>query len=467
MTAATADDAARSLVARIESVPFSRWHLKPRILVGSATFFDAFDALTIAFVLPVLVSVWHITPAETGFLISSSYVGQFLGALLFGWLAERYGRVPCIAGSMALMSVMAVGCALSPNFTALFVFHFIQGIGIGGEIPIAAVYINELSKGQGRGRYFLLYELTFPLGLMMTGQAGTVIVPQLGWQVMFWIGAVAGAVIALAVVRLPESPRWLIAKGRLEEAERVVWRMEKSAAKRQPPPGAWADSKTGAEESRTETESKAVAPKDPDASWRELFSSRYLGRTLVVWVLWGTTYFIANTLNNWLPTLYRTVYELPLHDALRAATLTNVAQVLVVLACALCIDRVGRRGWALASFVAVFVSTASLWVLGAADVTSVIVLATITYGIMGAMAALLVLYTPEIYPTRIRARGTGLATIWLRLASALGPSLLGLLVPRLGVAAIFLVFSGVAVVGAAAASRMIETRQRSLEDIAP
>ena len=79
---------APSLLGRLERLPFSRWHLRARLIVGSATFFDAFDALSLAFVLPVLVRLWHITPAEIGWLIAIGYLGQFVGALLFGSLAN-------------------------------------------------------------------------------------------------------------------------------------------------------------------------------------------------------------------------------------------------------------------------------------------------------------------------------------------------------------------------------------------
>src|SRR5438132_13436629 len=90
-----------ALIARLESVPFSKWHLRPRIIVGSATFFDAFDALSLAFVLPVLVGLWHLSPAQVGMLIAIGYVGQFLGALVFGSLAESTGRIRSAAGAVA------------------------------------------------------------------------------------------------------------------------------------------------------------------------------------------------------------------------------------------------------------------------------------------------------------------------------------------------------------------------------
>src|SRR5258706_14910541 len=108
-----------SLLARLESVPFSRWHAKARIVVGSATFFDAFNALSLAFALPVLIRLWHISSAEIGALISVSYVGQLASALLFSWMAEKIGRGRSGTAAVALMAVMNVGWPLAGKFAAL------------------------------------------------------------------------------------------------------------------------------------------------------------------------------------------------------------------------------------------------------------------------------------------------------------------------------------------------------------
>jgi len=211
---------ADALLEQLEKAPIARWQTKARIIVGSATFFDAFDALSLAFALPVLINAWHITPRETGLLISSSYAGQFIGALIFSTIAEKFGRIRGAASATALMSIMSVGCALSRNFPELFAFRFIQGIGVGGEMPVAAAYISELSKAHGRGRFFLLYELIFPIGLMATGQIGAWVVPAFGWQSIFWIAGIPGLVITLLILTLPESPRWLISKADIQERGR-------------------------------------------------------------------------------------------------------------------------------------------------------------------------------------------------------------------------------------------------------
>jgi putative MFS transporter len=445
-----------SLITRLESVPFCRWHLRARVVVGSATFFDAFDALSLAFVLPVLVRQWSITPTQIGWLIATGYLGQFVGALVFGALAERYGRIRSAAGATAIMSVMSLACAATGDFWSLLFCRLVQGIGVGGEMPVAAAYINELSKARGRGRFFLLYEMIFPVGLMATGQIGAFLVPRLGWEVMFLIGGIPGLIITGLLLRLPESPRWLISRGRLMEAEGVIAELEASTTDReqnvQSQPPAPVASRTAAR---------------PGSRWSELLSSVYRGRTAVVWVLWTSAYFVTNGLNNWMPTLYNQVYQLDLQQALRAGTLTNVAQVIILLGCAFLIDRIGRRRWTVVCFIAGAALLAALGLFASESVTAVIVLVTLSYGIIGSINAVLYLYTPEIYPTRMRAIGTGSATCWLRLASAAGPLLVGYMVAAGGTSSVFLMFAAAGVIGALAARGMLETRNRRLEDIAP
>jgi putative MFS transporter len=439
------------LIARLERVPFSRWHAKARIIVGSATFFDAFNALSLAFALPVLIRLWHITPAQSGLLISSSYVGQLFGALLFSWLAERFGRIRSAAAATALMSVVSLGCAAAGSFPALLAYRMIQGIGVGGEMPVAAAYISELSKARGRGKFFMLYEMIFPIGLMATSQTGAWVVPAFGWRAMFLIGGIPGLIVTWLLLRLPESPRWLISKGRIREAEFIVKQIE-----------AWSQTEPHAVEP-VQTRVESVPRR---GRWSEVLGSAFRGRTVVVWILWAAAYFVTNSLNNWMPSLYNTIYHLSLQQSLRAASLTNVAQVLVLLACAFCIDRIGRRNWTISCFV---IGAAGLAILGfgrAENVLSVMILGTFSYAIVGSINAVLYLYTPEIYPTRIRAIGTGLATSWLRLASAVGPAIVGVMVGVGGIGSVFLMFAAASIVGAFAAVYMIETRARRLEEIA-
>jgi putative MFS transporter len=439
----------------MENVPFTRWHAKCRIVMGSATFFDAFSALSLAFALPVLTGLWHLSPRQNGVLIAAAYVGQLAGAFLFTGLAEKFGRVRSAAAAVAVIAVMSFGCAFAGSFSALLFCRLAQGIGIGGEMPVAAAYISELLQARGRGRFFLLYEIIFPVGLMAAGQAGAWLVPAWGWQAIFLVGGVPCVLVTVLLARLPESPRWLISRGRLAEADAIVRQIEASAGYSSPVTAA-----------APSIASDTASGQSPGTAWGELLSEAYRGRTLVVWALWFCAFFVANGLNNWMPSLYNTVYRLDLRQSLRAASLTNVAQVLLLLVCAFSIDRIGRRNWTAVCFILSAVLLGMLGLGGLRSVSSVIILATLSYGIIGSANAVLYLYTPEIYPTRLRAIGTGVATAWLRVASALGPVLVGVMVGQNGIAPVFVMFAGVSIAGSLVAMRMIETRKQRLEEIA-
>jgi MFS transporter, putative metabolite:H+ symporter len=315
----------------------------------------------------------------------------------------------------------------------------VQGIAIGGEVPVAAGYINELSRAHGRGRFFMVYELIFPLGLMICAQVGAIVIPSLGWKWMFLIGGVGELIVFALLFTLRESPRWLISKGRFDEADRIIKEIEASTDKR-----------TTASVGKPQSVTKG--------NWKELFSPFYRTRTLVVWTLWFTAYFVSNGLNNWLPSLYTSVYHPPLEESLRAASFSNIVQTVAVIACAFLIDRIGRKNWATSAFIIAGTLLAILWIKGAKAPESVMYLGSSAYGIIGSITVLLYLYTPEIYPTRIRVMGTAFATAWLRLASAIAPTLVGFLLGAQGIASLFILFAAVTVIGALVSLRMIETR---------
>jgi putative MFS transporter len=461
------DHKSAELLSRMEALPFTRWHAKARILMGSATFFDAFAALSLAYALPVLIGLWKLKAGQVGLLIATGYIGQLIGALGFGAMAERYGRIKGASAAVLVISLMGIACIFANSFTGLLVCRFIQGIGLGGEVPVAATYINELSQAKRRGRFFMLYEMIFPIGLMAAGQLGAWLVPSLGWHALFLVGALPTLIIAFGVMTLPESPRWLIHKGRLAEAERVVEQAEASAARK----GYKYQGTIKSAAETTTTLARQMQLADSVKASRktrplEVLSHAYRSRTLIVWVLWATSYFVANGLNNWLPSLYRTFYHMPLQEALRTASITNMIQVVATLLCAVIVDKIGRRSWTIASFVVAGLALLVVWITGAEQAFVVVVFASLAYGVIGSTNTLLYLYTPEIYPTRMRAVATALATSWLRAASAAGPALVGVAVEMGGLNSVFLVFAVVCVFGAIAGIKMIETRGRRLEDLA-
>src|SRR5471030_1511563 len=145
----------QQIIARIERLPVSSWYARILGTVASAHFFDAFDSLTIAFVLPVLVGIWKISPSEIGLLISAGYIGQLVGAIAFGWAAERFGRLKVLQFSLIVIALFAGTCAFAWNYSSFFWFRTIQGIGLGAEVPVEATYMNEFTKAQYRGRLII------------------------------------------------------------------------------------------------------------------------------------------------------------------------------------------------------------------------------------------------------------------------------------------------------------------------
>jgi putative MFS transporter len=453
MDAAGTRSSVDDIVARLERLPTSWWQIKARIVVGVATFFDAFDALAIASVLPVIVPLWKLTPPQIGLMISAGFFGQLVGALLFGWIAERYGRMTAMIWSIALFAVMSLACAFAWDYGSLLVLRTIQGVGLGGEVPVAAVFISELAKAHGRGRFVLLYELVFPIGLVAASLIGLWVVPHLGWQYMFVIGALPALLALVLRSLLPESPRWLAVRGRHAEAEKAMSLIEAETQKA-----------TGAPLPPVKP---VVATLEKPASLADLFGAFYLQRTLVVWVIWFAAYFVNYGLSIWLPTLYRTVFKLPLDVSLRYGLITQAVGLLGTLICALTIDQVGRRLWFACSFAAAALALAALAFIPAASAEQVLTFMTIAYFFISTINIGVYLYTPELYPTRVRALGVGTATAWLRFASMIGPIAVGMMLGG-GLPSVFATFAAVAAVAAAVTGvYAVETKGRVLEEASP
>ena len=410
------------IAARIERLPLSPWHLKLRVIMGIALFFDAFDALAIAYVLPVLIGMWKLAPGQIGLLIAAGFAGQLIGAIFFGWLAERIGRIPAAVWTIGIFSVFSIVCAFAWSYPSMLVFRFIQGLGLGGEVPIAAAYIGEIAKADRRGRFFLLYQV----------------------------------VIALVLRRmLPESPRWLASRGRLDEADRTLRSIED-------------------EVSRTSGKSLPPLPADippisrSRARWAELFTSTYARRTFAVWVMWFCSYLVTYGIAGWLPTVYRTVFKLPVQQSLQYTMVTPVVGVVAALACAFFIDYTGRKVWFGAAFL---LGSIPLFVLSqgaAGSAFNVMILSTLSWFFITTISLGLYLYSAEIYPTRVRALGTGTGTAWLRFASIIGPFVVGMILPAGGLGGVFLMFAIASLVGGIVTLLFgMETRGRVLEELSP
>jgi putative MFS transporter len=443
------------LIARLERLPITPRLMLLRVIVGIATFFDAYTVLAIAFAMPQLVSEWKLTSTEVGMIISAGYVGQLFGAVLFGSLAEKIGRLKTLLVTIVLFVSMDMACLFAWSAASMMLFRFLQGVGTGGEVPVASAYINEFIGAEKRGRFFLLYEVIFPIGLMFAGMAGYFLVPIYGWKAMFIVGLIPSVLTIPLRWLMPESPRWLASKGRTAEAHAVVKLLEDNATRR---------GLVLREPVVRPLDSRATARSD----WRELFKGIYLKRTFMIWGLWVCVYMINNGLITWLPTLYKQVFQLPLQTSLAYGWITSGVGVVASIICALLIDKVGRKPWYATAFLVGTVPLLILTWLGATSATEVLILVTATYAVLQTIAFSLYLYSAELYPTRLRAVGTGFGSAWLRAGSSIGPIMVGWIVGDFGIRYVFTALAAVALVGGLATLLFaIETKGRVLEELSP
>lgn len=441
-----------TIAARLDRLPVSSWHIKVRLILGVATFFDAVDLLAISFALPALAGPWHLSPQEIGAIISAAFVGQLIGAFLGGWAAELVGRLRTVIIAVAIFGLMSIACAFAFDAKSLMAFRFIQGLGLGAEVPIATTYIIEMARGEGRGRFYILYELIFVFGLVAAALFGYLLVPRLGWQSLFFLGGLP-AILALVLTRLlPELPRWLANQGRLKEADAIVSDIERQIAasgKVLPPPVP-----------------SAPALQQAGNRWLKMLGPAYRRRTLGVWALWFCCFSTTYGLNTWMPTLYKTQFNLSLSQSLGYGLIVQVCGILGAMLCAFNIDKVGRRTWFALALLCGGATLLLLAATGAGSATVLLIFVSIGSFFMSGVAIGLNLYTAEIYPTRIRAFASSVGGAWQRVAAASGPIVVAYLLTGTGLASVFVYFGVIALLGAAiAAAFTIETKNCRLEAV--
>jgi putative MFS transporter len=188
----------------------------------------------------------------------------------------------------------------------------------------------------------------------------------------------------------------------------------------------------------------------------------------MIWGLWVCVYMINNGLVTWLPTLYKQVFHLPLQTSLAYGWITSAVGVVASIICALLIDKVGRKPWYSIAFLVATVPLLTLAWLGATSAIQVLIFATAAYAVLQTIAFSLYLYSAELYPTRLRAVGTGFGSAWLRAGSSIGPILVGTIVADLGIQYVFAAFAAVALAGGLVTLLFaIETKGRVLEELSP
>ena len=440
------------VIRRLEQIPVSRFHYKLLALTGLGWMFDAMDTGIIAFVLPVLAKEWSLSGTQMGFIGSIGLLGMAIGAVLGGLAADRYGRKAVFTVTLLLYSIATGLCGVAWNYESLLVFRFLVGFGLGGELPVAATLMTEYSPPARRGRFIVLLESFWGVGWLAAALISYFVIPRFGWQMAFFIGAVPAFYVFFIRMGVPESIRYLITKGRHAEALEIVTKIEHSVG-----------IESTVQPAATSNVDLPNLAEDKIA-FKELWTGKFAKRTIILWIIWFGIVYSYYGIFTWLPSLMvqqgHTVLK-----TFEYVLIMTVAQLPGYFSAAYLVDRIGRKA-TLAGYLAMSAVSAYFFGQGGNAETVLLWGSLMSFFNLGAWGVVYT-YTPELYPTRIRAFGSGWAAAVGRFGGILAPTIVGYMIagPQ-GFSKVFTMFTGVMLVVAIAVWLFgEETKGKALDEI--
>ncbi|CUH97610.1 putative membrane protein [Propionispora sp. 2/2-37] len=435
------------IISRLERIPVGGFHYKLLLITGLGWMFDAMDTGIIAFVLPSLAKAWGLTSTEMGYIGSIGLIGMALGAVLAGTAADRLGRKKMFAFTLVLYSIATGLCGIAWNYESLLILRFLVGFGLGGQLPVAVTLVSEYAPPASRGKFIVLLESFWGLGWLAAALIAYLLIPHYGWQMAFFIGAIPALYVFYLWQWIPESVRYLLDKGEVDQAHAIVRRIELSAG--------------------LPVDNRVVAPPQQEVSWAafaDIWSPEFFKRTLVLWILWFGIVFSYYGIFTWLPSLMvgqgYTVLK-----TFEYVLIMTLAQLPGYFAAAYLVDKIGRRA-TLGSFLAL--SAVSAYFFGQGGSPALVLLwgSLMSFFNLGAWGVVYT-YTPELYPTRIRALGSGWAAAVGRFGGILAPTVVGyMLAGQGGFQMIFTMFTAVMLaVGVIVWLAGEETKGKTLDEI--
>ena len=436
--------------ARLDRLPIGPFHRRMLWLVGAGMFFDSFDNAMMAGVLAALVGSGWSTMALNARFISASFIGLTIGAAMAGLVGDRLGRRFAYQFNLLIFGGACLLASVAPSMSWLIAIRAVMGIGLGAEYVVGYGMVSEFVPPARRGEYTALLNLISSSGVFVVALTGLVVIPLVGWRVMFVIGGAGALWVWWLRRKLPESPRWLEQVGRTEEAETVLRAIEQEAAQGGPLP--------------TPVIVPADAPRRVPIT--VLFTRPVLRRTLLAIAVNVTCLVGSYSFTAWIPSFFvkqglSVTRSLGFNVAMTAGTIAGPL-LGVFLA-----DRIGRRRGIMATGLA-------CGAIGAVYpfLTAPVPIMFCGFLLVSMMSLFLALglggYTPELFPTAYRFRGSGLAQMAGRA---------GLIASPYGVLLLFANYGIGGVVGAIATMYVtlviivaiagIETNQMSLEALAP
>lgn len=429
---------------RLDRLPISAFHRRIFTLVAIGMFFDGFDIYIAGTVLGSVLKSGFSTMGQNAAFVSMTFVGMMLGSFLTGFLGDRFGRRFTYQANLALFGLASLAAAFAPDMTVLIGLRFLMGVGLGAENVVGYSTLTEFAPAASRGRWLGFLAVVVVTGLPAAVLVSTVMIPAFGWRSMFVLGGIGALVVWYIRKSLPESPRWLESVGRLDEAEALLTRIEASIPGRLPTP--------------------VVASLPPSRALSTLFAPPLASRM----VLGCVSLIVINTLIygfiTWLPSFF-------VKQGLSIATSFNFTLIMSLGAPvgsaigALTADTWGRKPTLIGAALAAIVFGAiypfvldPVWlpVVGLALTVPMYVLVALLFGI----------YIPELFPTQVRLRASGICNTFGRGATIVTPFLVVNLFSSYGVTGVLTLMIGLlCVLIVAVAALGIEPRKRSLEQL--
>jgi putative MFS transporter len=427
------------LTARLDRLTVWPYSTAVIWVVGAGYFLSFFDITNVAFGLPVFAKIFHMTAAQTAYPISFSLFGYILGSWLNGNLSDYSGRKVGIIMATVFFSVGCVGCTFSNGLWTLVFWRFVTGMGIGAEIAIVSTYIGELAPASMRGRYTGIANMFSFIGLAFVPILALWLVPNFswGWRGMFAVGAL-GVLTLFALPFLPESPRWLLSKGRFDKARAEIEAAEAVALARGGPlaPVVVASAET----------------KEAGLPMMQLFRPPYLNRLGLLFAVWFL-FYVGEYIWLGLGPVFFVDRGFTLTHSIMFMLMSSLGLTLGAALSAWLGDRFERKRSILVGMLVWAVGFAGIaFVASPVAIYALVFMVTVA---LGFVIPLMYTLTNESFPTGGRASGVSLTDGLGHLGGAAGPIMATSLYAALGAASGFPgVFLLVAASGAIAALLM-------------
>ena len=387
--------------------------LKFIIAVAAAGFlFDSFDITIVGYALPKIKQEFSLSPTQVGLVGSSALAGMGVGSWCWGWIADKWGRRVVFASTVLMFSLFTGVAGLAGSLGFLVGARFLTGLGLGGMVPIDQALVTEYAPARIRGRVAAMLPLCWPMGYFCAAGLALLLVPQFGWRWLFAIGVLPAILAVIIRRRVPESPRWLASQGRHEEARESLAFVG-------------VDDRL-LEQARREVAASPRRASVRDATFRDLFTPEYARRVVHTWLLWFCSNFAATGFAVWLPTIYSTYYHIELSRTLLYTFIVAGTQVVARICAFGLIDILGRKTMIVIAYGVA--GCAALAFTQATTETSLLITAMVYVFFQDIGNLAMTVYTPEVYPVRIRGKGAAIAMGWGRFGGMTSPLVAGVLI---------------------------------------